>query len=518
MYQPLPTPEEMALWDRQSIEEYGILPEILMENAAREALDVLEREKSLFGLDVVLFAGSGNNGGDAFALARHLHDRGAKPLVLHAKPRAAYTGSAAYHLSLARAAGVHMVPLKQYNLDFLPRHSVVVDGLLGTGFSGELRENYQEWIEAINTLGTKCFVLALDIPSGLNGLTGRPSPIAVRADCTVTFEEAKLGLILEETGRFTGRIEVRQIGIPRSLKQDLPPAHLGLTRSILDLYPRPERDMHKGTAGHLLIVGGSRGLTGAPVLAGLGALRAGSGLVSIACPGKISAEIKSAFPDIMTIPLGDGDIWDQGCFSELENHLDRFDACVLGPGLGRQDSVSGFMQAFLANVSPGLVVDADGLYWLGREQQSFEALPGKTILTPHPGEMGRLLDMPIPSVQQDRIGSARHVASQGDLVVVLKGAGTVIAHREHPVYISPISSPALAVGGSGDVLSGILGSLLARGLDPVHAACLGVYWHGLCGLNLEKTYPLRGNLAQEIAHALPHTLKEFSICSQPKTS
>jgi ADP-dependent NAD(P)H-hydrate dehydratase / NAD(P)H-hydrate epimerase len=512
LYQPLPTPEEMARWDRLSIEEYAIREELLMENAARESLHALsELAGPLEGKSVVLFAGPGNNGGDAFALARHLGNEGARVLVLHAKPQKAYKGATAYHLFLAKAHGVPLVFLPRYNLDFLPAHDIVVDGLLGTGFAGALRQEYLDWVRAINRMGERAFILSLDVPSGLDAGTGEPLPEAVTADATVTFEEAKLGLVMGSALDFTGRLIVRRIGIPRQIKKEHPPSHVGMNRDVLAHFPVPERDLHKGTAGHVLVVGGSRGLTGAPALAGLGALRSGAGMVTIACPGKLGPEIKAGQPDLMTMPLGENDFWTDDCFTELEHRLDRFDAVVIGPGMGRRDETLGFVRrVFETSASmPPMLVDADGLYWLTKDESLLATLHPGTVLTPHPGEMGRLMRLSTGQIQADRAGMARELSKRTGGVVVLKGAGTIVASRGNPTAICPIQAPTLAVGGSGDVLSGCIGSLLARGVEPFDAACLGAYWHAYCGLYLEQTFPFRGNLAQEIAHGLPEALEEL---------
>ncbi|MFW6324755.1 MAG: NAD(P)H-hydrate dehydratase [Desulfovibrionales bacterium] len=511
MFQLLPSPQEMGDWDRKSIEQYGIHQEMLMENASREALAVLRHETGpLRGKKAVLFAGSGNNGGDTFALGRHLHDAGCRVTILHTKPKEKYKGSAGYHLDLAARTGVRLVELPGYDLHAHPGCDIFVDGLLGTGFSGELRREYQDWIGEINKRRGQSFVLSIDIPSGLDGRLGIPRPDAVRAHATVTFEEAKIGLWVGNAKSFTGRIHVRSIGIPRTVKEENPPACFGLTSKVAGLFPRPEDTMHKGTAGHLLVIGGSRGLTGAPVLAGLGALRAGSGMVTVACPGSISREIKAGgYPDIMTLPAGSSDIWSESSLQDVQDHISRFDAVVLGPGLGRQPETEEFVRAFLTlGDLPPLLVDADGLYWIAQQRELLGLLPEGTVLTPHPGEMARLLDTKTTDVVLDRIEAAERLRENRGLIVVHKGAGTIISSPEKTA-VSPFTEPALAVGGSGDVLSGCIGSLLARGLSPFHAACLGVFWHGFTGRLLKSRFPLRGNLPQEIAHTFPEAIKEL---------
>ncbi len=508
MNTPLPSPEEMARWDQLAINEFGVSGEILMENASREALHVLlQAFGPVRNKKVTLFAGSGNNGGDAFALARHLSDHGAQCLVLYTREPDKYQGESAWHLQLCKKSQVSFAFLPEYNLDLLPQSHIVVDGLLGTGFQGELRQDYQEWIRYINRLSREAFVLALDIPSGLNGRTGEPGPVAVQAQVTVTFGACKLGLFLPQAAKYLGQLHTRQIGIPAYIPKEHPPACYGLQQSILDNIPRPENMAHKGTFGHVLILGGSQGLSGAPVLAALGALRSGAGLVTVGCPRNLVPEIKQGWPEIMTLPLGPSKSWSAGWAEELESRLELFDAVVLGPGLGREDGSREFMQAYLDLEHPGTVFDADALYWLAQEKKAFD-FGSKSILTPHPGEMARICGLQNKEVQQNRLHICQEQARTLNAVLVLKGAGTVISAPGQSSCISPFACPSLAIGGSGDVLAGVAGSMLARGLDPMTAACTAVYWHGLAGQRLMSRMPCRGNLAQEIAHELPFCLQE----------
>ncbi len=513
MFDPLPTPDEMALWDRLSITDYGVRNEMLMENAAREALAVLQEEiGTLEEKRIVLFAGPGNNGGDAFALARHLLDQGAEVLVLHTAPLKKYRGVTAYHLGLARRVGVACRYLPTCGILSLPfleeTPDVVVDGLLGTGFKGTLRKDYLGWIEAINRLGKNSFVLALDIPSGLDGLSGKPCPTAILATATVTFEAAKLGLRLPGAEVYTGQVHVRRIGIPQAVVDSHPVGCNLLTPKIVSLLPKQAPDMHKGHAGHVLVVGGSPGLTGAPMLAALGALRAGAGLVTIACPASLTAEVKAGVPDIMTLSLP-GWNWNEASAEALREALPRFDAVVVGPGIGRSPDTSAFLGRLLSLSRPdglSLVLDADALSALGEQPKLLHSLSPSDILTPHPGEMARLTDEDTATVGKDRLATARTFAEQYGVVLILKGAGTIIAAPGTPTFLSPFSAPNLAVGGSGDVLAGVIGALLAEKVTPLYAACLGVYWHGQCGMALARRYPHRGNLPREIADALPQTL------------
>jgi len=510
MYQPLPTPTEMAKWDQLAIEEFGLLPEILMENASREALYVLKDNfPSLKGKTALVFAGPGNNGGDGFALARHLVNHEAKVMILHAKRQKEYKNTAGYYLKLAKKMDVPLMFLPEYNMDFLPQVDIVIDGLLGTGFKGELSPHYQTWIKQINKLRANSFVLSLDIPSGLNGETGNPSPLAVKAHATITFEEAKLGLFLPPARPYIGKLIVGKIGIPKKIKQTNPCAHYALDPKILELLPLPSPTLHKGEAGHVLIIGGSLGLSGAPQLSALGALKTGAGLVTVACPHQLAGEIKGTYPEIMTFYLPEDNYYlTPKTIEKLEPILNRFKAVVFGPGLGREQSCLDTLKAYLHLDIPFTVFDADSLYFFANHPELMELIPDKSkvIFTPHPGEMARFFQVTAQEINQERARYALKFIQKYKVNLILKGAATIIAIPGQPLYISPFATPNLALGGSGDVLAGMLGTLLAQGYPADQSACLGVYLHGLSGYYLQEQYPYRGNLAQDIAKAIPRAL------------
>jgi NAD(P)H-hydrate epimerase len=516
MLLPLPTPAEMAVWDRETIHTVGIPGVTLMESASREAVNVLlEEYGDVDGAIIYCFAGSGNNGGDAFAMARSLADLGAEVTVFHTRPKKAYRGETRANLLWAQKLGIRLVHLAGANLDGLPQPDVVVDGLLGTGFQGTLREDILNLVRTVNRLGERAFVLAVDIPSGLNGLTGRAQPEAVKADATATFQSPKLGLIMPEALPFTGALHVCPIGIPLKVQADNPVRHHLITGAVMETLPAPARDMHKGTAGHVLVVGGSVGLTGAPHLAALAALRSGAGLATLACPAGLADTVKAGSPDVMTLPLGTGTAWTSDMAAEVRKELERFDAVVLGPGLGRAPETKAFALELIGSCELPMVLDADALFALAASPEHLRALPELSVLTPHPGEMARLLGVSIAEIQADRLGAADRFLAACETTLVLKGAATLVADRD-TTCVSPFAEPNLSVGGSGDVLSGVIGTLLAGGLTPLHAACTGVFWHGLAGRALNHEFPVRGNLASEIANTLPRAAaaftKEFETC------
>lgn len=509
MFVYLPTPEEMAHWDKLTTDEFGLSGKILMENASRDALHVLKKEFGpLANKSAIIFAGSGNNGGDGFAFARHLVNHGVKTLVLHAKHQHEYLHDAAYHLRLAMKMGISCSYLPEYELDFLPKIDIIVDALLGTGFNGELRPNYQSWIKAINKLGKESFVLAMDIPSGLNGTTGEPMPLAVKADATVTFEEAKLGLFLPPAQKYVGKVFVEKIGIPKHIKDANPTSHVALSQELVHLIAPPSPTIHKGDSGHLLVVGGSAGLSGAPLMAARAAIRSGAGLVTLACPKGIATP-NAGFPEIMTLGLGSSEDWDAECMHDLDKHLHRFSAVVFGPGLGRSQGAANFLKEYLEAVHPQTVFDADALFLLAQQQELLQRITNNSVLTPHPGEMANFYGVSALEINLARAKYARDFSFSHKVNLVLKGAATIISGQEDPIAISPFSTPNLAIAGSGDVLAGLIGSLMAQNFPPLTAAQIGVYWHGYAGRILADEYPYRGNTPLEIADCLPKALKEW---------
>lgn len=530
MFAPLPSPAEMSGWDRAAI-DLGLPELLLMENASREALHVLSAETGQMpGKRVLLFMGGGNNGGDAACLARHLHDGGAEVLVLHTRPLGAYRGVTGQHVRLARRCGVAFAPAAGWPEKYRNTPwdvyadasvcerggpDVVVDGILGTGFSGSLRPLELGLVARINALAQRAFIFSLDIPSGLSGLTGRPCPVAVRAHATVTFEAAKPGLVLPEAAPYTGRLHIRPIGIPAVVRREHPASYQMITKAIAGAFPEAAPGWHKGTAGAILIVGGSEGLTGAPHLAARAALRAGGGLISVAAPHGLCRDIKADCPDIMTRALGPaGNVrWSPALLEELLPFLRQCGAMVLGPGIGREPETAAFVQALLMCPSrPSAVVDADALHALAMHPEALSSLRACDVLTPHPGEAATLLHTTPALVQADRFAALAGLRRLAPSVWILKGAGTLIGTEGQPVTIAPYAEPNLAVGGSGDVLSGCLGTLMAQtaahpseGCESSSflAACMGVHLHARAGRLLRETFPQRGNSATDIAEMLP---------------
>lgn len=539
MFVPVPTPEEMSRWDAAAASS-GISEETLMESAARAAMDCLREEAgkrrlSLAGASVLLLAGGGNNGGDAFCMARHLLDAGAAPVLVCAKEPDAYRGAALHWLHVAMSLGVPVVPADAWAKGDARAPSapdIVVDALLGTGFHGKLRERETSFVEKLNALSAP-FVLAVDVPSGLSARNGRPSPTAVRAHITVTFQAAKPGLLLPEAQDYTGSLIVRPIGMPRAVQEADPPSFRtwlctrrldrgapytvehGLSPRLEEIFDAPSvpeghGPAHKGAAGRVLVAGGCPSYTGAPCLAAWAALRSGAGLVMLAAPEPVLNAARISMP-ALTLHALSGKAPDNAWCAEdaqtLAETLPTFGALVFGPGLGRSNGAADMTEALLQLPHrPPMVIDADALFALAQRPKLFALLRPCDVLTPHPGEAATLLGVGARDVQADRFGALAALAALAPAVWVLKGEGTLISAPNEPSVISPWQVPQLAVAGSGDVLAGVIGALLARGHAAPLAATLGVWLHALAGLRLAEEFPLRGNGPHDIANILPRVL------------
>ncbi len=541
MFVPVPAPEEMSRWDAAAISS-GISEETLMENAARAAMDSLrahaaEKGVAVAGSSVLLLAGGGNNGGDAFCMARHLLDAGARPVLICTREEEQYRGAAAHWLRTAINLGVPVFSAEAWEkseADVPPKPDIVVDGLLGTGFHGTLRDKERKLVEKLNSLEA-ALVFAIDIPSGLSASTGHPSPTAVRAHVTVTFQAAKPGLLLPDAQDFTGILEVRPIGMPRRIQEENPPAFRtwltttprnfdrgapyvlshGISPRIEALFNSPSAPSsrgpsHKGAAGRVLVAGGCSAYTGAPCLAAWASLRAGAGLVTLAGPKNVLDAAGLSMPALTLRALSgkapDGD-WCAEDAEALCEVLPTYGALVFGPGLGRSRGAFDFARALMCLPDrPPMVIDADALFALAREPELLSQLRPCDVLTPHPGEAATLLGMSARDVQADRFAALASLASLAPAVWILKGEGTLIACPGEPSVISPWQVPQLAVAGSGDVLAGIIGAMLARRHKASLAATLGVWLHALAGMRLSRDFPMRGNGPHDIANILPAVL------------
>jgi ADP-dependent NAD(P)H-hydrate dehydratase / NAD(P)H-hydrate epimerase len=464
---PLFEAEEMRAADAFAIEERGVPSLDLMERAGSGLARVTAEAARPGPVRVVV--GKGNNGGDGLVVARLLREEGRDVDVLATGDLGELEGDP--KANLERLPGD---PPQPFAAERLEGSGVVVDALLGTGFSGEPREPVAGAIDAIN--GQDGPVVACDMPSGVDASTGEVEGAAVRAHATATFHGSKVGLHVAPGAFHAGVVEVVDIGIPRGA----PSAERAglISDHVLELFPRRRRDGTKFSSGVVVVVGGSAGLTGAPTMAALSAQRAGAGYVQVAVPEPAQSAVDLRLLEQMSrgLPDEDGSHTPEGV-EEVEELAERAGAVVLGPGLGRTDSAVEFARRVARAVRVPLLIDADGLNAHAERLESLRDREAPTVLTPHEGELGRLLGVESEEVSRHRLGHARDAAERSGAIVLLKGDDTIVALPEGPVAVSPGGTPALATAGTGDVLSGLIGALLAKELDAFEAASLGVLAH-----------------------------------------
>jgi NAD(P)H-hydrate epimerase len=486
----------------------GVPSAVLMENAGTALVGVLRRRYPGWRR-VVVVCGPGNNGGDGLVAARQLAFAGVGVDAFTLGNPSAYRGDAAENLARARAAGVAPETLggmdaRRRLVRALAAADGVVDALFGTGLTRPLSGEARRVVAAMNASGRA--IVAADVPSGVSSDSGEMRGPAVRAAMTVAFGAAKPCHLLPPASGACGRLVVADIGIPRA-KLEAGSVRLWLTEAsdvAARLAPRPV-ESHKADFGRLAVIAGSRGKAGAALLAARGALRAGAGLVTIFCAESLAPLLVSALPEAMTEPLPEarGAIAESAAGNVL-GALGGFDAAVVGPGLGTAEGTVRFLQGLLAGTRIPLVLDADALNaFAGRPEKLRRPGPVRTVLTPHPGEAGRLLGQASRRIQADRPGAASRIARRAGSVVVLKGPRTLVAEPGGRISANPTGTPLLATAGSGDVLAGILGAFLAGGLSPRDAAMCGAWLHGAAAEALEPELGDAGLLAHEIADTVP---------------
>jgi NAD(P)H-hydrate epimerase len=515
---PVLTAAEMGQADRRTIEEAGVPGAVLMENAG-SAVAAAIRERYPASRRLVVLCGRGNNGGDGFVVASRLRDL--RPAVYLAGSRADVKGDARTHMDAYEQSGGVVTELPdvaawQAARETVGRADLVVDALLGTGLrdapSGLPGRIIQDLSE-----GPGAPIVAVDIPSGLPSDTGALAWATVPAALTVTFAAPKHGHVLPPACARVGDLVVADIGIPAGFL-----VGTGTRLWLLEAgdaaraFPRRAPDAHKGTFGHVLVVAGSVGKSGAAILSAGGALRAGAGLVTVATPAPALPMVAAGRPELMTEPLpvgGNGGL-DREALGRALALAGKTDAVVVGPGLGQDAATRDFVRAFVAECLSPLVIDADGLNALAPGRSSdppaaaaLRQRSAATVVTPHPGEMARLAGSDTAAVQGRRLDVAREFAAESRAVVVLKGYRTVVAEPGGRAAVNPTGNPGMATGGTGDVLSGILGALLARRLEPWTAATAGVYVHGLAGDIAAGRLGQESLLAGDLIDALPEAIR-----------
>ncbi|MBF0169996.1 MAG: NAD(P)H-hydrate dehydratase [Nitrospinae bacterium] len=478
------TAATMRQIDRTVIDGIGVPGVALMENAGRAVVAEIEKRfDSLHKLRVNIFAGKGNNGGDGFVVARHLFNRWAEPTVFLACAREAVGGDARINLDAFERMGGRVKEfteekhIRNFKLKFM-HTSVVVDALLGSGAVGAPHGFMNDVLDVMNGQGK--FRIAIDLPTGVEADSGAVPGNAFRAHVTVTFGAPKPALYTYPGAALAGEIVVADISIPRAVLDEAQAfAWLAEEKDIRAMLPRRPADGHKGTFGHALLACGAPGFAGTGLVAGVAALRMGAGLATVALPRSLSSALLSAGPELMTLPLPEtpeGGMGGDAATPFLAKSA-TVDALLVGPGIGVTAETARFVERVVRESPLPLVLDADALTVMG----AADWLAGRTaptVVTPHPGEMGRLVGLSTEAVQTDRVGTAKGYAAAIGAVVVLKGARTVVAAPDGMVWINPTGNDALATGGTGDALAGMIVSLLAQGATPTNAAVAAVWLHG----------------------------------------
>jgi NAD(P)H-hydrate epimerase len=508
------TSREMREIDRKTIEEIGLPGAVLMECAGlRTSEAILDRFPNIAGERIVVVAGKGNNGGDGFVIARRLHDAGAKPLVLLLAAKADLKGDAALNLGIAERVGVEIVEIPtpeawKANRAKISRATVIVDAIFGTGLTKAAEGLFAAAIEAINK--ARGFKIAVDIPSGLSSDTFRLIGPAVKADLTVTLVAPKVAHFFPPAEDYVGELVLADIGVPPALLADdrfkletIEPA------AVVSRFGPRKRDAHKGTYGHLLILAGSVGKTGAAIMAAKAAYRSGAGLVTVAAPARCLPVIARSSVELMTEPLAEtaaGTIALEA-LPRVRELLKGKDAIVIGPGISTHPSTAELVCGLIPELKKPAVIDADALNIIAGKPDILRSASAPLVLTPHPGEFARLTGTTNREILDGRLDFAPKFASEFGVILVLKGYRTLVATPTGRVYVNLTGNPGMATGGSGDVLSGLLASLIMQEHDVLGGALAAVYLHGLAGDIAAEKLTERALVAGDLIRFLPAAIK-----------
>lgn len=509
----LVTAEVMRRIDRRCIEEFGIPGIVLMENAARSTFEAIRRYfPDFLTRRVGIFAGRGNNGGDALAVARYLLNRKVFCRVFLLAPQTDLKGEAATNLEIFTKIGGEILEIKSGEdwmqlREQISELDLFVDGIFGTGLKGPVQGLPFEVIEFLNSL--KRPIVAIDIPSGLDADTGQVLGACIKATLTVTCGLAKRGLLVYPGAQYCGELIIADISIPSViLREEKIRDHLLEARELGSLLPPRAAHAHKGDFGHLFVLAGSPGKTGAAAMVCEAAVRVGTGLVTLGLPESLNPILEVKITEAMTEPLPETKekTLSLSALNRVRELMFRKTALALGPGLSLHPQTTRLVLKILRESSLPMVIDADGLSAIAGKLELLKRSRSPLVLTPHPGEMARLLGTTIQEVQQNRIEIARKFAYENKVILVLKGARSLVASPEGDLFINPTGNPGMASGGMGDVLTGMIGGFLAQGLPPLEAAKLGVFLHGLTGDYVAHKKGQRGLAATDLILETPLVL------------
>lgn len=510
------TSHQMKEIDRKTIEEVGIPGPVLMENAGIQIFRILKsRFPEIEKETIVIVAGKGNNGGDGFVVARHILNNGGDPLVLLLAAKEEIRGDAGTNLRIAENIGVRIREVKSYEVwkkcrASLAKATVIMDAIFGTGLMKPAEGLFAKAIEDINS--SAGFKISVDIPSGLSSDTSELIGPAVKADVTVALSAPKICHVFPPSEEWVGELIIADISIPPLLFDD---ANFKLEiveqRDLSPYFQKRKRDAHKGTYGHLFIISGSVGKTGAAVMAAKAALKTGAGLVTIGTPQSCQPIVARSMMELMTEPLTEtkeGTLSSEALPRAI-GLLEGKDGLLLGPGLGTHESTAEFVLSLLPRVKLPVVIDADGLNILAKNPELLKALKKPAILTPHPGEFARLLKLPTKEVRRNKLVLAPAFAKKYGIYLVLKGYRTLVVTPEGKMFVNPTGNPGMATGGSGDVLSGMIASMILQEKNILGATIAAVYLHGQSGDMAARKVGERALVAGDLIRYLPPALKSL---------
>lgn len=498
----------------------GIPSRVLMETAGMKVANIALHEIKHAKVATVI-CGSGGNGGDGFVAARHLHSGGIKTSIYMTSPADKLSSQdSRSNLEVLKNLGLNITPLSEDNLDQLKDalmgSDIVIDAIYGIGFKGDIKSPVPQIINIINETKRKIknkrmyAVISVDVPSGADATTGEVPQSCVEADITVTFEYPKTGLFKYPASIFSGKILTTGIGIPRpnplepagpapegiitEKREELKGIQVTDAKLVTAMLPKWKVDSHKGDRGRVLIVAGSSGMMGAGVLTANSALRAGAGLVTLCVPENIKNFVNTMSLEIVV-----------ASFDEIQEIIKEFDAIAIGPGLSKGRNISQLVNSLISSkVSVPIVIDADGLNAVS-DPAIFKKSAKDIVITPHPGEFSRLTGKTVDDIQRDRMGSASRFATDFGITVVLKGAYTVIAGKDKEIFINPVGNPGMASAGVGDVLTGIITSLIGQGMSGFDAAVAGTYIHGMSANLATSIKSEHSTIASDIIDSIPYT-------------
>jgi NAD(P)H-hydrate epimerase len=504
---------EMGQIDRHTITEVGISGLVLMEQAGRRVTESILADYSDLERVLVL-AGRGNNGGDGFVISRLLAQAGIEVKTILLGDKEQLTGDAKVNLNILEELGYQVEEItrlegvQSLQSDF-KRADLLVDALLGTGIKGELRGLFPAIIKLVNQVRTS--VVSVDIPSGVEADSGLVKDVAIKAQQTITFALPKLGLILYPGAEFVGQLKIVEIGIPQQvIEQQEITTNLITSDLVAGLFPARADKSHKGDYGKLLLVAGSTGMTGAASLVAQSSLKMGAGLVTVGVPQSLNPTLEVKLTEVMTYPLAETDSGTVAvdALEQVNDLMSSRDVLAVGPGLGVEEEVEVLVNQLLAELEKPIVIDADGLNAIN-DLAILKARTNATILTPHPGEMSRLIGQPIVEIEKNRLEVAQEFALAYGVTLVLKGAKTVIATPGGKAYVNQTGNSALATGGSGDVLTGLITSLLGQGLTAEDSAIIAVYLHGLAAELGSEELTKYSLLPTDLIDYLPAAIKRI---------